>query len=70
MGKNIGFVSTRFAGTDGVTLESSGSTRQTVWDKLAETVVVRKGAEPAGQNPRAYKQEFVNGMVFVSSEPS
>ncbi|MBW2740453.1 MAG: hypothetical protein JRE64_16770 [Deltaproteobacteria bacterium] len=23
MGKNIGFVSTRFAGTDGVTLESS-----------------------------------------------
>jgi hypothetical protein len=40
MGKNIGFVSTRFAGTDGVTLESSK------WSQVLENIghsLVRRG---------------------------
>lgn len=71
MEKNIGFVSTRFAGTDGVTLEASK------WGEVLETIGHRcfwfageldQDAEKSALIPEAHfkheKNEWINGQIF------
>lgn len=52
-----------------LTCSCSRHTRQAFWDRFAETVVIRKSAQPVGQTELASCLEFALAFTWVMREP-